>query len=86
MPLHFAQPKDLNPDPKVRKVVCTRITVHPATGTIEYEFQAFDAGDKPVGNLHTSEALTGQARHILLRAAYLTVQARLGTGDVDEEG
>lgn len=86
MPLRFAQAKELHPDPRVRKVVCYRITVHPANGTVEYEFVAEDEHDKPVGNLRTSsDDLPKQVMSGLLRHAYQTVQAKLGDGAVDDD-
>lgn len=86
MPLRFAQAKELRPDPRVRKVVCTRITFHPRNGTVECEFTAEDADDKKVGDLRTSSNdLPKQVISGLLRHAYQTVQAKLGDGTVDDE-
>ena len=98
MPLNYSTPKELSPSPKANTVRCTRITILPESGRIEYEFQAFDAADVKVGDIHTSDTfgdtlkpddvigdrLTAAQVYAGLKArAYATAQAQLGNGTVE---
>lgn len=98
MPLRYASPKELTPSPKATDIRCTRITITPTDGHIEYEFQAFDAAGVKTGDIHTSDVfgdtlkpddvlvgrLTVAQVYAALKArAYATAQAQLGNGTVE---
>ena len=98
MPLRYSTPKELNPSPKTTNLICTRITITPENGRIEYEFMAFDADGLKVGDVHTSDTFgetlqpedvltgrltAGQVYAGLKARAYATVQDALGAGIVE---
>ena len=98
MPLRYITPVPVSASPRATTISCTRINIHPGSGTIEYEFQAFDADGKKIGDIHTSDTIgvtlkldddvaprvtVAMVYNGLKARAYATAQAQLGNGTVE---
>ena len=87
--LRYVIPVSVSTSPKATTVQCTRINIHPESGTIEYEFQAFAPGAKPedppvkIGDIHTSDTIgvtlkleDDVAPHVTVAMIYNGLKAR----------